>query len=106
MSPGPRARWAGEQDLRPDIDRCPVEASPAPRPGATAEEGARRDGRSCCQFAVIFVAELGDKSQLMALTFAARYKAVPILIGDHAATASVHLSVVVGGGWRWPCRPS
>src|ERR1700716_1738079 len=47
--------------------------------------------------AVIFVAELGDKSQLMALAFAARYKALPVLIGITAATAGVHaLSVIVG----------
>ena len=52
-------------------------------------------------FAVIFVAELGDKSQLMALTFATRYKAVPVLIGITAATALVHaVSVLVGGGAR------
>lgn len=49
-------------------------------------------------FAVIFVAELGDKSQLMALTFATRYKALPILIGITIATATVHaVSVIVGG---------
>ncbi|MGH3370432.1 MAG: TMEM165/GDT1 family protein [Nocardioidaceae bacterium] len=48
-------------------------------------------------FGVIFVAELGDKSELMALTFAARYKALPVLIGITAATAFVHaISVVVG----------
>ena len=48
-------------------------------------------------FGVIFVAELGDKSQLMALAFAARYRAVPILIGIAIATAVVHaLSVAVG----------
>ncbi len=48
-------------------------------------------------FGVIFVAELGDKSQLMALTFSARYKALPVLIGITIATAVVHLfSVVVG----------
>jgi putative Ca2+/H+ antiporter (TMEM165/GDT1 family) len=47
---------------------------------------------------VIFVAELGDKSQLMALTFATRYPAVPVLIGITAATALVHaVSVLVGG---------
>ena len=47
--------------------------------------------------AVIFVAELGDKSQLMALTFATRFKTAPVLIGITAATAIVHLvSVVVG----------
>jgi putative Ca2+/H+ antiporter (TMEM165/GDT1 family) len=47
---------------------------------------------------VIFIAELGDKSQLMALAFATRYRAVPVLIGITIATALVHLiSVVIGG---------
>jgi putative Ca2+/H+ antiporter (TMEM165/GDT1 family) len=49
-------------------------------------------------FGVIFVAELGDKSQLMALTFATRFRAVPVLIGITIATALVHaVSVIVGG---------
>jgi Ca2+/H+ antiporter, TMEM165/GDT1 family len=59
-------------------------------------------------FAVIFVAELGDKSQLMALTFATRYPAVPVLIGITVATALVHaVSVLVGGllGATIPTRP-
>jgi putative Ca2+/H+ antiporter (TMEM165/GDT1 family) len=48
-------------------------------------------------FGVIFAAELGDKSQLMALAFAARYPAWSVLVGVTAATALVHgLSVVVG----------
>jgi Ca2+/H+ antiporter, TMEM165/GDT1 family len=48
-------------------------------------------------FAVIFVAELGDKSQLMALTFATRFRALPVLIGITGATALVHLvSVAIG----------
>jgi putative Ca2+/H+ antiporter (TMEM165/GDT1 family) len=48
-------------------------------------------------FAVIFVAELGDKSQLMALTFATRFRPWPVLIGISVATAVVHLvSVVIG----------
>jgi putative Ca2+/H+ antiporter (TMEM165/GDT1 family) len=48
-------------------------------------------------FAVIFVAELGDKSQLMAMTFAARYRALPVLIGITIATAVVHaISVGIG----------
>lgn len=47
--------------------------------------------------AVIFVAELGDKSQLMALAFATRYRTLPVLIGITTATALVHLfSVVIG----------
>ncbi|WP_245565339.1 TMEM165/GDT1 family protein [Nocardioides insulae] len=44
--------------------------------------------------AVIFVAELGDKSQLMAMTFAARYRARDVLIGITAAAALVHLASV------------
>ena len=48
-------------------------------------------------FGVIFVAELGDKSQLMALGFATRYPAVPVLIGITLATGIVHL-VSVGIG--------
>ncbi len=48
-------------------------------------------------FGIIFVAELGDKSQLMALTFAARYRASTILVAITAATALVHLfSVLLG----------
>ena len=48
-------------------------------------------------FGIIFVAELGDKSQLMAMTFAARYRAITILAAITVATALVHLfSVLVG----------
>jgi putative Ca2+/H+ antiporter (TMEM165/GDT1 family) len=50
-------------------------------------------------FGVIFVAELGDKSQLMAMTFATRFKPWPVLIGITIATAVVHLvSVGIGYG--------
>jgi putative Ca2+/H+ antiporter (TMEM165/GDT1 family) len=50
-------------------------------------------------FAVIFVAELGDKSQLMALTFATRFRPWPVLAGITIATALVHLvSVGIGYG--------
>ncbi len=48
-------------------------------------------------FGIIFVAELGDKSQLMAMTFAARYRAVTILIAITLATALVHLVSVLFG---------
>ncbi|GAB3437692.1 TMEM165/GDT1 family protein [Phycicoccus ginsengisoli] len=44
--------------------------------------------------AVIFVAELGDKSQLMAMTFATRYRARQVLVGITVATAVVHLASV------------
>lgn len=59
-------------------------------------------------FAVIFVAELGDKSQLMALAFATRYRLVPVLVGITVATGIVHLvSVLVGAvlGATIPSRP-
>ncbi len=54
--------------------------------------------------AVIFVAELGDKSQLMAMTFAARYRARDVLIGITVATLIVHLisvglGVAIGGAF-------
>lgn len=51
-------------------------------------------------FGLIFVAELGDKSQLLALTFATRYRALPVLVGITLATGVVHaLSVVIGHGF-------
>lgn len=49
-------------------------------------------------FGVVFVAELGDKSQLMVLTFATRFPALRVLLGITLATALIHLiSVLVGG---------
>lgn len=46
---------------------------------------------------VVFLAELGDESQLMALTFATRFKARTVLLGITIATAVVHLiSVALG----------
>jgi Ca2+/H+ antiporter, TMEM165/GDT1 family len=49
-------------------------------------------------FGVIFVAELGDKSQLMAMTFATRFRPWPVLLGISVATTVVH-AVSVGIGW-------
>lgn len=49
--------------------------------------------------AAIFLAELGDKSQLMAMTFAARYRPWQVLVGISLATTIVHaLSVALGLG--------
>ncbi len=59
-------------------------------------------------FGVVFVAELGDKSQLMALTFATRYPAMPVLLGITLATAALMVvSVGVGAilGATIPARP-
>ncbi|PSL04632.1 putative Ca2+/H+ antiporter (TMEM165/GDT1 family) [Haloactinopolyspora alba] len=50
-------------------------------------------------FGVVFVAELGDKSQLMAMAFATRYRAWHVLAGITIATTLVHLaSVAIGFG--------
>ena len=48
-------------------------------------------------FGVIFLAELGDKSQLMALAFATLFPAVPVLIAISLATLIVHLGSVALG---------
>jgi putative Ca2+/H+ antiporter (TMEM165/GDT1 family) len=51
-------------------------------------------------FGVIFVAELGDKSQLMALTFASRYRPWVVLAAISAATAVIMaVSVGLGAGF-------
>ena len=48
-------------------------------------------------FGVVFLAELGDKSQLMALAFATRYRAMTVLIAVSVATLLVHAgSVLIG----------
>jgi len=59
------------------------------RYGRTAPVGA-----FLLSFGVIFVAELGDKSQLIAMTFATRYRFWTVLGGITAATALVHLASV------------
>jgi putative Ca2+/H+ antiporter (TMEM165/GDT1 family) len=57
-------------------------------------------------FGVIFVAELGDKSQLMAMTLASRYRPWPILAGITVATASVHAASVLIGAAAGKSLPS
>lgn len=47
--------------------------------------------------AMIFAAELGDKSQLMALTFTTRYKARTILIGLSVSTLAMSLLSTLAG---------
>lgn len=48
-------------------------------------------------FGVVFVAELGDRSQLMAMMFAMRYRSWMVIAAITTATAGIHLfSVAVG----------
>ena len=45
----------------------------------------------------VFVAEMGDKTQLVALAFATKFKTLTVLAGVFAATFAIHLfSVVLG----------
>ena len=56
---------------------------------------------------LVFVAELGDKTQLVALGFGARHRLAPVLVGVAAAYAACNLlSVVIGGllGTTLPTR--
>ena len=51
-------------------------------------------------FGVIFLAELGDKSQLMAMAFASRYRALTVLVAVTIATLIVHAgSVLIGSAF-------
>ncbi len=55
-------------------------------------------GSLLAALAVVFVAELGDKTQLVALGFGARHRLAPVLAGVTCAYAATNLvSVVVGG---------
>jgi Ca2+/H+ antiporter, TMEM165/GDT1 family len=49
-------------------------------------------------FGLVFVAELGDKTQLVALSLASRYRPLPVLVGLTLAQAAAQgLAVLVGG---------
>ena len=51
-------------------------------------------------FATIFIAEMGDKTQLMLVAMAGKYKVRDILIGTWAATAVLNLTAVAAGAAR------
>jgi putative Ca2+/H+ antiporter (TMEM165/GDT1 family) len=95
-------------DRHPLIETCPVE-------GVPSRGGCERADRTTAQMyafllstGVIFLAELGDKSQLMAMTFATRFKILHVLIGITVATAVVHLASVGLGaalGTALPTKP-
>jgi putative Ca2+/H+ antiporter (TMEM165/GDT1 family) len=50
-------------------------------------------------FTLLFLAEMGDKTQLMAMTLAHRYRAVPVIVGTFSAFLVLNLlAVLVGEG--------
>lgn len=48
-------------------------------------------------FGVVFLAELGDKTQLLVLAFSTRYRALPVVIGVSAGAALVMAASVIVG---------
>lgn len=48
-------------------------------------------------FLLVFLAEFGDKSQLVCMTLSARYRPVPVLIGSFAAFSVLNLLAVLFG---------
>jgi putative Ca2+/H+ antiporter (TMEM165/GDT1 family) len=58
---------------------------------------------STSAFALIAAAEIGDKSQLVCMTLAARYRAWPIVLGASSAFALLNLAAVLFGAAvaRW-----
>lgn len=83
-------------------------SSPVTLPGPTYRRDPIPMSAFLLSLAVIFVAELGDKSQLMAMTFATRYRFWTVIGAITAATALVHLfSVGLGNfvGLALPTAP-
>ena len=48
-------------------------------------------------FLLIFLAEFGDKSQLVCMTLSARYRALPVLVGSIVAFSALNLLAVLFG---------
>src|SRR4051812_27297961 len=99
---GPRRTACPPRRARPSVRPAPDRSRPPTSIRSVIEGWSRMEALGIAfavSFGVVFVAELGDKSQLMALTFAARYRALPVLVGITIATSVVHLiSVAVGYG--------
>lgn len=62
---------------------------------------------STTTFALIAAAEIGDKSQLVCMTLAARHRALPVLLGAVMAFALLNLAAVLFGAAlvHWVPRP-
>src|SRR5262249_15748832 len=95
-APGHVTRHAIRHALDGRVEVC------GPPPGRSTGKGTSLSGflaALAISFGVIFVAELGDKSELRAVTFATRFRTIPVLLGITAATAIVHaVSVGIGYG--------
>jgi putative Ca2+/H+ antiporter (TMEM165/GDT1 family) len=50
-------------------------------------------------FGAVALAEMGDKTQLLAMAFAARYKAAKVLLGVFIATVLINAMGVAAGSW-------
>ncbi|MDR3112665.1 MAG: TMEM165/GDT1 family protein [Elusimicrobiota bacterium] len=50
-------------------------------------------------FFIIFIAEMGDKTQLLALSFALRFKTITVILAIMAATLLNHFAAVLLGHW-------
>src|SRR5947209_4496797 len=46
---------------------------------------------------IVFIAEMGDKTQIMTLTFSTRYRASVVLLAVLIATVLIHLISVIAG---------
>jgi len=57
-------------------------------------------------FVLIFIGELGDKSQLLALILATKYKTWQVLVGITTATFTVHFVTALFGQWIGSAIPS
>lgn len=54
----------------------------------------------------VFLAELGDRSQLITMTYTLRYRWWVVLTGVAIAAFTVHgVAVAIGHFWARPCRP-
>src|SRR5829696_10443346 len=93
----------GGRDLRPKSD-----GSQAFGPSATCRKVVPMLTAALVSLSVVFVAELGDKSQLMTMTYALRHRWWVVLSGVGIASFMVHgLSVTIGHflGLTLPQRP-
>lgn len=48
---------------------------------------------------LVFVAELGDKSQLLSMSFTARYRSRTVILGASLACAAINLASALAGGF-------